>query len=87
VLPLDQGQHHQVPRVPGALASHYAPRIPCHRVEAAHRSRLPAQVWAEGLAFISMAGSPATPLPVTQAIAAGRSGCLCQPDLCRTASG
>lgn len=66
VLPLDQGQRHQVPRVPGALASHYAPRIPCHRIEAAHRSRLPTQVWAEGLAFISMAGSPATPLPVTQ---------------------
>ncbi|BBF85305.1 TsaC protein [Aquitalea magnusonii] len=63
VLPLAQAQHGHAPRVPGALASHYAPRLPCHRFESAERARLPAGIWAEKLAFIGMAGYPAPPQP------------------------
>lgn len=64
VLPLDEGNRAhdgQQPRVPGALASHYAPRQPCHRFESADRASLPPALLGDGLAFIGMAGGSATP--------------------------
>jgi len=54
ILPLS-GQHSaNAPRVPGALASHYAPRLPCFRFEAGERRQLDPALWQGRFALISL---------------------------------
>ncbi|WP_304506241.1 Sua5 family C-terminal domain-containing protein, partial [Aquitalea sp. ASV11] len=61
ILPLS-GQHSaNAPRVPGALASHYAPRLPCFRFEAGERQQLDPALWQGRFALISLDNT--APLP------------------------
>ena len=66
ILPLS-GQHSaNAPRVPGALASHYAPRLPCHRFEADQRQQLDPALWEGRFAWISLDHAAPPPQPPWQ---------------------